>query len=680
MKKEYEVLFTPMKIGNLEIKNRFVLCPMEGDALIGALTGKGFLKENIPFYVEQAKGGVGLFIAGALPAYNTVGHSWIYKKPKMFQPIKEVMNECHKYDMKVFFQLTAGLGRNFPYLDMFRKAPKLFEAIMKLEDVMAAPDEGLPTVWATDIKTKQLTKEGIHEIIHALAETAYLCQQNGVDGIEIHALHEGYLLDQFATPYTNHRTDEYGGSLENRLRFACEIVKAIKARCGKDYPVVLRYSVTSRVKGFNEGIIPQDFVSTEIGRTLEESEKSIKILEEAGYDAFDCDNGTYDSWYYAHPPVYMPLNCNLQTSKHIKKFTSKPIISAGRAQLDESSAAIRNGEIDFMGLARQLLCDPQFITKVKEDRLEDVRPCISCHLGCLPLGIWKGVGAQHLPTTYCALNPAARQEKKYAVIPANKPKKIAVIGGGIAGMEFAIQSTLRGHQVEIYEKSNRLGGVFNEASVFSFKEKDRDLISYYKKRIKDLNIQVSYNKEVKSLDEINADEIVIATGSASARTLKVKGAEYAVSAIDFLKTDLTAGEHVAIIGGGLTGCEIAYELLLRGKHPFIIEAQDDILKVKGSSMANTSFLRDAFKFYKTDIYLSASVTEIDKDRIKIKKEDGTVEERKADLVIASIGYSQGIPFAVKKDKHVHIIGDANHVSTLMNAVWQANDLAIKLSK
>lgn len=680
MKKEYEVLYTPMKIGNVEIKNRFVLCPMEGDALIGALTGKGFLKENIPFYINQAKGNVGLFIAGALPAYNTVGHSWIYKKPAMFKPIKEVMDECHKYDMKVFFQLTAGLGRNFPYLDMFRKAPKLFNAIMKLEDVMAAPDEGLPTVWATDIKTKQLAKEDIKEIIYALAETAYLCKENGVDGIEIHALHEGYLLDQFSTPYTNHRTDEYGGSLENRLRFACEIVKAIKARCGEDYPVILRYSVTSKVKGFNEGIIPQDNISTEIGRTLEESEKAIKILEEAGYDAFDCDNGTYDSWYHAHPPVYMPLNCNLETSKHIKKFTTKPIISAGRQQLDETSEAISNGEIDFMGLARQLLCDSEYINKVKEDRLDEVRPCISCHLGCLPLGIWKGVGAQHLPTTYCALNPAARQEGKYEVVTAKSPKNIAVIGGGIAGMEFAIQATLRGHEVEIYEKSNRLGGVFNEAATFSFKEKDRDLIQYYIKRINDLDITVHFNTEIKSLSDVNADEVVIATGALSSRKLNVLGSENAVAAIDFLKGDMETGEDVAIIGGGLTGAEIAYELLLKGKRPFIVEMQDDILKVKGSSMANTSFLRDAFKFYHMNIYLSSSVKEIGKDSITIVKEDGTEEVLKADLVISSIGYNKGIPFDVKKSKHVHIIGDADNVSTLMNAVWQANDLAVKLSK
>ena len=158
---------------------------------------------------------------------------------------------------------------------------------------------------------------------HGMAEAAYLCKQSGIDGVEVHGSHEGYALDQFITPYTNHRTDEYGGSLENRLRFEVEIIKAIKERCGSDYPVVVRYSIESKTRDFGHGIIPADHTSKEIGKTLEESQKAIQILTEAGADAFDCDNGTYDAWYYPHPPVYMPLNTNLKEATEVKPFTQQ---------------------------------------------------------------------------------------------------------------------------------------------------------------------------------------------------------------------------------------------------------------------------------------------------------------------------------------------------------------------
>lgn len=193
----------------------------------------------------------------------------------------------------------------------------------------------------------QLSKSDIEQLVEEIAKAALLCKQNGVDGIDVHAVHEGYLLDQFATKYTNHRADKYGGSLENRLRFACDIVRAIKEKCGQDYPVILRYSVTSRVKDFNKGIIPADTVSTELGRDLEESKKAIQILSQAGYDGFNADNGTYDSWYYAHPPVYMLLNCNLREAIAIKPYTDKPIICAGRMQLDQAAEAIYNGQLDL---------------------------------------------------------------------------------------------------------------------------------------------------------------------------------------------------------------------------------------------------------------------------------------------------------------------------------------------
>lgn len=679
MKKEYEVLFTPFQIGTCEIKNRFVMEPMEGTSMIGWLLGKGYNPDVHDLLVDRAKDGVGLIIPGAVFMTSMNGHQWLYQHPEAFDGVKETMDEIHAYGSKCFFQLSCGVGRNFTLTNDIYDQFDQYNAAMKLDETLATADAGLPCVWKSEYKTKQLTVEDVHEYIHSMAECAYICKMNGVDGIDVHAVHEGYLIDQFALPYTNHRNDEYGGTLEKRLKFACDVVKAIKERCGQDYPVILRYSVTSRTRGFNQGIIPQDTTSKEIGRDMAESEKAIQILSEAGYDGFNADNGTYDAWYYAHPPVYMPLNCNLKEAEHIKNFTDKPIICAGRMQLDDAARSIQEGKIDMVGIARQFLTEPQYLTKIQNDELVDIKPCISCHVGCFPVGLWKNSGAAFditKPTGICALTPYTRNEKKYQITPAKDPKNIAVIGGGIAGMEFALVASQKGHHVTLYEKSDTLGGVFIQAARFSFKEKDRDLISWYRRKIEQSNVEVRLNTEVTSLDEIQTDSYVIATGAKKARSLKFESKKM-ITALDFLSGDMSTGEKVAVIGGGLTGCEIAYELALQGKHPFIIEMMDDILKVPGSCMANTNFLRDAFDYYDVKRYTSCTTTDIDDHSVTFKQEDGTVEKLEIDDCIVSIGYEKGLPFTFDESKDVYTIGDADRVANLMNAIWGANNLIIE---
>ncbi len=230
---------------------------------------------------------------------------------------------------------------------------------------------------------REMTKEEIHERVEAFGKLAKMCKDAGIDGVEVHAVHEGYLLDQFAISAMNTRTDEYGGSLENRLRFTCEIIQEIKRVCGKDYPVTVRYSVASKMKGWNQGALPgEDY--KEFGRSLEESPKAAQILEAAGCDALNADNGTYDSWYYPHPPVYMPLACNLPECEYIKNFVNIPVICAGRMHDPISaSEAVASGKIDAIGLARPLLADPQWPNKAQAGDLDNIRPCISCHVGCM---------------------------------------------------------------------------------------------------------------------------------------------------------------------------------------------------------------------------------------------------------------------------------------------------------
>ena len=479
--------------------------------------------------------------------------------------------------------------------------------------------------------------------------------------------------------FFNKRTDDYGGSFENRYRFAAEVVKAIKAECGEDFPVSLRYSVESKMKGFCEGAMPgEDYV--EVGRNMAESEKAAKYLQDAGYDMLNADNGTYDSWYWAHPPMYMPQNCNLEDVAHIKKFVDIPVVCAGRMEPDVGAKAVADGKIDAMGVARQFLTDPEWITKMLEDRLEDIKPCICCHAGCFNFSRSKGrANTQDLTDTMglarCALNPKTMQSGKYKLTPAKKSKNIAIIGGGIGGMEAAIVCAQRGHKVTLYEKTDKLGGVFIAAAAPSFKEKDRDLIAWYNREIKKYPIDIKLNTEVKDVKSLNADEIIVATG-AVAKNIPIKGVENTVEAVDYLLGNKPVGENVVIVGGGLTGCEIAYDLFLQGKKPTIIEMQNDLIVTPGICLANTSFLRDCFKTNNVPVHLETKLNAINDDSVTVTDKDGKTFDIPCDSVIMSVGYNPA-PIA-KKGGKVHVIGDAASVGNLRTVIWGAWDVCMKL--
>ena len=684
---KYQALFTPWKIGNVEIKNRIVLCPMGGTSLFGwfELTGCKFDKEAAKFFLERAKNNVGLIIPGIAPLRDTFWGKWLWQNEKMFDDLKVFMDEIHKTGAKLFIQLTAGMGRSWAITELVGPLHKnkftraILKPILDTSHELACPSPQ-PARWAPDIECPEMTVEQIHEIIEAFAKTAKLCKAAGVDGVEVHAVHEGYLLDQFSIEFYNKRTDEYGGSFENRYRFATDVVKAIKEACGEDFPVSLRYSVESKLKGFAKGAVPgEDYV--EVGRGMEESEKAAKYLQDAGYDMLNADNGTYDSWYWAHPPMYMPQNCNLEDVAHIKQFVDIPVVCAGRMEPDVGAQAIAEGRIDAMGVARQFLTDPEWITKMIEDRTEDIKPCICCHSGCFNFSSSKGhYNTQDLTDTMglarCALNPETMQSKKYRLEPAKKQKKIAVIGGGIGGMEAAIVCAKRGHTVTLYEKTDKLGGVFIAAAAPEFKEKDKLLIAWYEREIaRQKNITVMLNTEVNDVKTLDADEIIVATG-AKARKLPIPGASGAIEAIDYLLGNQEVGERVVVIGGGLTGCEIAYDLYLKGKKPTVVEMQDDLVTTPGICLANTSYLRDFFQANKVPVHLETSVSEIGEGKVTVKHKDGTAQEIETDSVVLSVGYIS-TPLAKKSGK-VHVIGDAASVGNLRTVIWGAWDVCMKL--
>jgi len=687
MDKQYEALFTPWKIGNVEIKNRIVMCPMGGTSLFGwfELGGCGFDKEAAKLFLERAQNNVGLIIPGIAPLRDTFWGKWLWQNPKMFKELKVFMDEIHATGAKLFVQLTAGMGRSWAITELVGPLHKnkftraLIKPVLDTSHELASPS-AQPARWASDIECPEMTVKQIHEIIEAFAKTAKLCKEAGVDGVEVHAVHEGYLLDQFAIEFFNKRTDEYGGSFENRYRFAAEVVKAIKEACGEDFPVSLRYSVESKLKGFAQGIVPGED-APEMGRGMEESERAAKYLQDAGYDMLNADNGTYDSWYWAHPPMYMPQNCNLDDVAHIKEFVDIPVVCAGRMEPDVAAQAIAEGRIDAMGVARQFLADPQWITKLLEDRLEDIKPCICCHSGCFNFSSSKGhYNTQDLKDTMglarCAINAETMQSTKHYIKPAKKQKHIAIIGGGIGGMESALVCAKRGHKVTLFEKSNRLGGVFVAAAAPSFKEKDKALIKWYERELQKYpNIEVRLNKYVNDASKLDADEVIIATGS-KANKPPIPGIGSGIQAVDFLLGKQQVGENVVIIGGGLTGCEIAYELYLQGKKPTIVEMQDDLITTPGVCLANTSFLRDFFNANKVPVHLETKLNEIHEDGVTVTGKDGQQFKIDADNVILSMGYKPA-PLA-EKGKKMHLVGDCSAVGNLRTVIWQAWDVCMKL--
>ena len=680
----YDPLFTPWKIGNVEIKNRIVMTSMGGTSIFGWMEPNHFDEEAARFLLERAQNNVGLILPGIAPIRDILLGKWLYEGTGKFEKLKAFMEEFHRTGCKLFIQLTAGFGRSLAINDIMIKAlhNKALAAVMKpvLDvDYLTASASATPNRWDDSCISRPLTVAEIHEMVEAFAKTAKLCMDAGVDGVEIHAVHEGYLLDQFTMKYTNLRTDEYGGSLENRYRFPVEIVQAIKKACGPDFPVSLRYSVVSKTKGFGKGALPGEEY-TEVGRDMEESQWAAKYLQDAGYDMLNCDNGTYDAWYWAHPAPYMPENCNLSDVAHIKKFVDIPVVCAGRMDPVTGANAVRDGEIDAVGVARQFLADPQWVTKLMQSRTEDIRPCICCHNACFNMAHYNGVGNDQSLTdnagmARCALNPETMQSKKYKIVPAKRKKNIAVVGGGIGGMEAARVLKLRGHSVTLYEKSDRLGGVFLAAAAPSFKEKDRELIRWYEKQMKDLDIDVRLNTEVTDISTLGADEVIIATGS-KARKLPIAGIEKSIEACDYLLGKKAVGDKVIIIGGGLTGCEIALDLYQKGKTPVIVEMKNDLIAVKGVCLANSSYLRDFFALNKVEVYLNTGVKEITESGVTVMGPDGKEQHIAGDSVILSVGYTPA-PTAAKASK-VHLVGDCNGVGNLRTVIWRAWDVAMKL--
>ncbi len=659
---KYQNLFTPVKIGSVTIKNRFAMAPMGPLGLADAQGG--FNQRGIDYYTERAKGGTGLIITGVTFSDCKVETQSMPNCPNStYNPVhfirtsREMTERVHAYGSKIFLMMSAGFGRVTIPTNLGEFPP-------------VAPS-AIPHRWLDKI-CRPLTVEEIRSIVKSFGDGAYNAKRGGFDGVEIHAVHEGYLMDQFAISMFNQRTDEYGGSLENRLRFAKEVVEEIKSRCGEDFPVVLRFSVKSMIKDWREGALPgEEF--TEMGRDVEEGLEAAKLLVEYGYDALDTDVGTYDAWWWNHPPMYQEKGLFRPYCRMVKEVVDVPVLCAGRMDNpDMASAAVENGECDVVSLGRPLLADPDYVNKLRSGRVKEIRPCISCQEGCMGR-------IQEYSMINCAVNPQAARERAMAYEPVLKSRKVLVIGGGVAGCEAARVLAIRGHKPEVFEKGSQLGGNLIPGGAPEFKEDDLALAAWYAHELTRLQVPVHLGHEVTK-EEVLAgdwDAVIVATGS-SPKTFSLGDDAHVYTASQVLLKEKDCGQETVIVGGGLVGCETALWLAQHGRKVTIVEALDKILAVNGPLChANKDMLERLVPYNGVEVVTGAKVKSYRDGVLTAETADGE-KSLPCDSVILAVGYREEdslyrqLEFEVPE---IYLLGDARKVSNIMYAIWDAFEVA-----
>ena len=656
------ILFTQVEIGKVSIKNRFAMAPM-GPLGLGDEQG-GFNQRGIDYYTARARGGTGLIITGVTFVDNTIEEHGMpncpnstYNPVQFVRTAREMTERVHAYNARIFLQMSGGFGRVTIPTNLGEFPP-------------VAPSP-IQHRWL-DKTCRALTVNEIHELVHDFGEGAYNAKRAGFDGVQIHAVHEGYLIDQFAISLFNQRTDEYGGSLENRLRFAREIVEEIKRRCGQDFPVILRYSPKSFIKALREGALPGEEFE-EKGRDLPEGVEAAKLLASYGYDALDVDVGSYDAWWWSHPPMYQKKGLYMPYAKLVKENVDVPVLCAGRMDdPDMAEDAVNDGVCDIISLGRPLLADPDYVNKLRCGERKCIRPCISCQEGCMGR-------IQEYSMINCAVNPQAARERVTAYNPVLKAKRVLIIGGGVAGCEAARVLAERGHKPEIMERSDHLGGNLLAAGAPSFKEDDIALVHWYENEMRRLNVPVHFNMSVDPASKLydEYDAVIVATG-ATPKKFQLGENAPVYTATDALLGKTPIGERVTVVGGGLVGCETALWLAQEGKHVTIVEALDRLMAVnKPLCHANSEMLERLLPFHGVETLVSSGVQKYEDGRLFVKTPQGE-QQLDCDTVILSVGFREdrGVFDAWESNaREIYLLGDAKKVANIMYAVWDAFEVA-----
>lgn len=658
---KYPELFTPFQIGSLTIKNRIAMSPMH---ISGREDSDGNINDTIiRFYEERAKGGAGLIFSNSHAVNGslelTYGNLDAFSDIVKFQSTTQRLTDrLHAYDAKFFMQIGAGAGR------------AMFPGAMRPEmgGRPLAPSE-VPSRWQPDILCRPVTKDEIRRMIDAQVEAAYKAKDTGIDGFCLGGAYGGYFSDQFMIQVYNTRDDEYGyDGNGGQLRTSTEVIRGIKQLCGSNFPICIRLAVKHYAKGPGQAALPgEEFIEYE--RDVEESIQIAKALEAVGADAILIGNGSYESFYWLYPPTYQKEGLWLEDAKKIRDAVNIPIICPGKLNTPElANRAIKESYIDCVAIGRPSLADPEWANKARAGRDEDIRPCIGCNVGCIGRIFTGGV-------LTCAVNPTVFAEASAEIVPAQKKKRVAVIGGGLGGMEAARVAAQKGHTVDLYEGSNQLGGNFQLAAVPDFKsDADHRLLAWYQKAVSDAGVNVHLNTWISanSAELESADEIVVATG-ATPKFIPFKGIETcrSLSASDVLK-GADPGEQVIIIGGGLVGCEVAVWLAKQSKKVTLLEAMPELMSAKvPTPTPNFLMMKDMLVAEHVDIYTSAQIQYLDDNTVIFHAPDG--EHRiAADSIIQSVGFrsDDSLYQALSKTSAVPVwnVGDSKDPTNVLTAI------------
>lgn len=655
-------LFEPGLIGKMNLKNRLVMSPMG----TGSHGPEGELTQRTArYYAERAKGGVGFIICQSsiiMREARTPFRPSIYDD-KFIAGFRHVAQAIHKNGAKAAFQLVhhGRLLADYQREDLRPIAPSAISKLLTTD----VPETGQQEPWTRrDIIPPEATQEDIKRITLAFAEAARRVKDAGFDAVEIHGGH-GYLISQFLSPLVNRRQDGYGGSLERRARFACEIIEAVRDRVGPEFPILFRLSGSDFLPG---------------GISIEDTQRQAPLFVEAGADALDVSASEQASTDWQYPSYLFPQGVLVPLAEAIKRAVRIPVITVGKIY-DPGFAeeVLRQGRADFIALGRALFADPEWPNKAKEGRFDDIRPCVYC-LNCF------NSAPHHLKHILkfgitCAVNPAVLREKEFALILTSSPKNVMVTGGGPAGMEAARTLAQRGHQVTLYEQSDRLGGQWYIASQQVHKRQDYPrLIDYLKRGLKLAGVEVQMNTRVtpELVRDVKPDVVVLATG-ATPRTLSLPGIEdeHVVQASDVILGRTKVGNRVIVVGGRYVGMEVALQLAEARKRVSLVTRRD-----LGRGIERNVYMRLRNMLIEEGVWLypHSPVVEIKADGLYIIYENDLVF-LPADTIVLAVGVKPQKELAEKLKgsvAKVYSIGDCVEPRDVMAAIREAAEVARKI--
>jgi 2,4-dienoyl-CoA reductase-like NADH-dependent reductase (Old Yellow Enzyme family)/thioredoxin reductase len=622
---QFKHLFTPIDIGSMKVKNRIVMLPVTtGYCELDETIGDRFIN----FFVARAKGGVGLIIIPFSPVHAGSPIEPGLYDDRFLPGVRKLVNAVHTHGTKIAAQLITS------YHVIFK------DGIAEVVGPSPVLNQMMRTI------ARPLTVPEIHYIVKEYGEAAHRARQGGFDAVEL-LVGGGYLLNRFLSPITNKRDDEYGGSLENRMRIILEVIESMRKGVGKDFPIGCRLNVAEQMEG---------------GHTIEDSKEVVRILEKAGIQMIN----VYTGWHESPVPTVqavLPKGAFLHLAEKIKGWVGIPVIAANRIN-DPAVAenALAQGKADMIGMARALLADPELPKKAREGRVEEIVPCLACS-NCLTeiLTTYKDWGAP--ASTLCSVNPVAGKEAEGSIEPAKKSKKVLVIGGGPGGMEAAITAALRGHKVTLHEKGKELGGKLLIASIPPYKSELHTLITSLSTLAKKAGVEIKLKSDVgpSTIEKEKPDVLIMATGSTplipnipGVTGPNVVFAEEVLTGVKAISGD------VLIVGGGMVGCETAEFILEHGKGV----NQVTIIEMLSRMADNVSPTYRPFflaRLKKAGIKMETNtiVREITTEGVNIEQK-GVTGFIKGDVVVLAVGFESNSTLDQKskaKIAEVYAIGD-----------------------